>query len=487
MHCALLCRSLILTLFVVLAGAGRSAQAQDGDLLKYLPRSANALVVIDAESLLQSELAISQGWTDKQAMTYGQRPLVIPPEAKRVAVAAQLDSSNNLEQTWKLAVVQLKEPFPLNAIARREGGYIDQIADTAAVWTPSNTYFVGLTEDVIGMMFPANRQVLSRWTKFAQRNPLVELPDYLYRASAGVSAESQIVMALDLADVVQPHRVNEELSDSEVLAGDAAKIEAVGKVLSTIEGATLTIQVSDIAEGSIRIDFGSDVAPLGNLAKPLLLEFLDHLNAHVPDFESWSAELLGQTLVVSGKFSESGLRRVSSLVEVPTTKFSDLKDAEPAESGTDTYTQASQTYFHSVTALIDDLRQETTGSGKGHGLWFERYGRKIDGLPILNVDPELLDWGGVVASTFREMSIVDRSANVRAGTRKSQAYNRYTYGSGYGYYATRTTGPTESQKTAISRQEREGAQVSRFNNWKEVEDSTAAIRRRMTEKYGVEF
>ena len=481
-------RTRLLSVLLVCAtafAAARPLPGQDDELLKFIPRSANALVVIDAENLLKSELAQTAGWGDKRAAGYGHRPLLVPPEATRVVVAAQLDAADNLAQQWELAVVRLSESFPLKAIARTEGGYIDQISDTAAVWTPSNAYFVGLADDVIGMMYPANRQAVSRWANFSEKNRLVELSDYLYRATVGVTPESQVVMALDLTDVVQPHRVREGLSQSETLGGDAAKVEKIAELLGTIQGMTLTIQVDSEATGTIRVDFANDVDVLGRLAKPMLLEVLDSYGAYVSDLENWEAKLLGKRLVFSGKLSESGLRMIGSVLEMPSTKFSDLKDAEPAETGTDTYTEASVAYFQSVSGLITDLRQETNNSGKGHGAWFERYGRKIDALPILNVDDELLDWGATCASTFRSMSIVDRSANVRSGVRKSQVYTGYTYGGGYGNYSSSTY--TEKRRQTIQNEERGKAQMSRFNSWKEVEDSTAAIRRRMTEKYGVEF
>ena len=37
-------------------------------------------------------------------------------------------------------------------------------------------------------------------------------------------------------------------------------------------------------------------------------------------------------------------------------------------------------------------------------LWFEKTARKIDGLPILNVDEELLAFGGSLSKTLRQMA-----------------------------------------------------------------------------------
>jgi hypothetical protein len=115
----------------------------------------------------------------------------------------------------------------------------------------------------------------------------------------------------------------------------------------------------------------------------------------------------------------------------------------------------------------------------------ERYARKIDRLPILNVDDDLLAWGGSVAETLRGGGQDVRGAGLRTGVRKSSIYGAYQYNyDGYGYYGGQ---PTENAFGQINRQEGASARSSVYASWKEMEDSTAAMRRAMTKKYGVEF
>lgn len=386
--------------------------------------------------------------------------------------------------------MQLDQPVPLQTIALREGGYIDELADgVQAVWTPSETYFVQLNDNRLGAMYPANRQNVIRWVQSLQANRSLQLSDYLLQAAADLQSDTPIVMALDLQGVVQPHRVRVALEDSQAMAGQDASLDKVARLLVGLQGISLTVQVDKQATGTIRIDFAEDVGGLGRLAKPLFLEALQKFNAVIPDFESWQAELLGNRVVLSGPLSISGLRRIGSLLEPPSTKFSDLKDAAPAESGTDAYVQASQQYYRAVHTLIDDLRKTLGDTRDNHSLWMERFGRKIDALPILNVDPDLLAWGASVSETFRDMSVTNRSANVRAGTRKAYvntgaSYDGYGYGSG-GWYNDATG--SAKQKTQIERSEQGAARIQRFGSWKEVEDSEAQIRIAMTQKYNAEF
>jgi hypothetical protein len=153
------------------------------------------------------------------------------------------------------------------------------------------------------------------------------------------------------------------------------------------------------------------------------------------------------------------------------------------------YVKTSQGYYRSVTTLINDLRKtmEENRHRDYHALWMERYGRKIDGLPILNVDEELVAWGANIAETFRSTAIVQKSSGVRQGVRKSQTYGGYQYSSDeYGnYYNSYRSG--SSVKRQINREEQAQASAVRFENFKQIEDATADIRRKMTLKYGVEF
>ncbi|QDU36681.1 hypothetical protein Mal4_09690 [Maioricimonas rarisocia] len=453
------------------------------DLLTYIPASANAVVVIEAESLMNSEMAIRGGWKEKKEFAYGQRPLAVPAEANAIVVAAHLDPTDMLSVRWQLALTKLTEEFPVRAVARAEGGYVDEIAGMQVAWTPSNAYVFEVAPRTQGMVFPADRQAASRWIRTLDRRSGSQLSEYLASAAQLAGPQTQLVIAIDLTDVVQPHRVAEALEQSDTLNGKQDSVEQFAGILRGLKGLTLTASVKGRALGLLRVDFDQDVSALGTLGKPLLLEVLSDFGASLPDLENWTFNVDGQSIEMRGTFSESGLRRVGSLLELPSTKYSDLAEAEPSEPGTPDYARASQAYFRSVTTLIDDLRGTLKSHRDNHTLWFERYARKIDALPILNVDEELLEWGATVSSSFRGIGLAARTAGVRQGVRKSQTYGDYSYSSS-GYYSYR---PQSSRKTQVQREEQGRATLMRAGSWKEIEDSTAAIRRAMTKKYGVEF
>ncbi len=193
-------------------------------------------------------------------------------------------------------------------------------------------------------------------------------------------------------------------------------------------------------------------------------------------------------MILKGDLSDEGLRRILSIVEVPTTKFSSLKDVKPQPDQKDVVLESSRKYYTGISTMLDDLRGDVKKNRDNHSIYMERYARRIDRLPILNVDDELLAWGGSVAETLRGASLTSRSAYMSGGVRKASTYGAYgaydySYG-GSGYYGGQTTAGALNQATVEAGAVARSAQ---FGSWKEIEDSQAAIRKSMTKKYSVEF
>ena len=92
------------------------------------------------------------------------------------------------------------------------------------------------------------------------------------------------------------------------------------------------------------------------------------------------------------------MRRIFSVIDAPTTAIG-TSEQQPTNAGPDkssTKAYDSQTYFKSITRLLDDLRrQKPTAKTIGQvGLWLDKYARKIDRLSVLNVDDDLVQGVG---------------------------------------------------------------------------------------------
>lgn len=458
------------------------------ELTQRIPGGANALMVIDVTALESSPMAQTQGWTKKHEAAFVERPMMLPPEATRIVIGSQLNFANEMSAEWQVAAMNLIEPLSMRSIARAEGGYLDKIGGVDCAWVPSDAYFVSLEPKQLGVVFPANRQLVSRWTQNAAG---AISSGYLLVAAKRVDRTHQIVLAVDLKDVPQPHRLRERMQGFPALKTLASKLDVVEKLLLGVQGLTLRIAVGQSAKGSLQVDFSDSPAVLGTQAKPLLLEALDNFGAKLPGLEQWTAKTELKSIVLEGTFSTDALRRVFSLLELPSTKFSTLKGElsgatsessgpSPAAKGT-----ASKAYFKGVSVLIEDLRKTLGDTRDNHAVWMERYGRKVDAMPVLNVDQDLLAWGARVGETFRVMALAQRASGIKAGVRKSSVYGNYQYSEDQNGYSNFRS--NESVKGQIDSEENAQAKAVRFNSWKEIEDATATIRKEMTKRYQTEF
>jgi hypothetical protein len=269
-----------------------------------------------------------------------------------------------------------------------------------------------------------------------------------------------------------------------------------------IQGATLSVSLGTTAEGTLRVDFASDAKPFVNFARPMLFHALNNLGANIGEIEKWTTKIDGNSITATGRMSDTQLRRVFSLLEIPSTKFSSLKGEDVESPGSaDQIAKRSKTYFSAINTLIEDLRKTLEDTRDNHAVWMERYARKVDRLPLLHVDKDLLDWGANVGETFRVMALSTRSSGIKTGVRKSSVYGNYQLnyhntggvayrgynGVGYASSGYTTARKTSSIKNQIRTEERAKAKTVRYESWKLMEDATATIRRKMTERYQVEF
>ena len=82
--------------------------------------------------------------------------------------------------------------------------------------------------------------------------------------------------------------------------------------------------------------------------------------------------------------------------------------------------ETTQEYYKSINHLMADLK-----SRKGEertfgqvGVWFQNYAKKIDRLPILNVDEEMLQYGQYVADQLRNASMAIKGYGITSVSRR---------------------------------------------------------------------
>ncbi len=316
--------------------------------------------------------------------------------------------------------------------------------------------------------------------KFEKQAIVARLSPFLDRATNEIGRSTQIVVAMDLEDAFLPAIIKEHLKSSKVLP-EKTDLDQVSKVLASLKGFRFTASADEGINGILTIEFGESVAPLGNFAKPLLLETLTALGAEIEDFAKWDAVSVGTMVVLKGTLSSGSSSRILSLFDLPT-GIDDSTTTSTTQVETRRSPQsiavASKRYYQSVRTILDDLKAQKATSQGGMAVWYGRYARKLDQLPVLDVDPDLLSFSQQLGEALRRVS------SAYDGVSSASAY-RKTMGSGYSYYG--GTNVTAGDAARIRKQEDIYALKVSHDTWDDVENQFAAIRKTLTLKYGVEF
>lgn len=450
------------------------------EMLRRVPDNANALAVIDVKALDDSPLAKRQGWKDRrQALSDGTS--FLPKNVDRIVMASTIDLAS-MKNTWNLALVDLAVNATPDALIRDERGTRDQVGGREVIWTPRDAFLVLLKSRLLAQFTPANRQELARWLKVESQSAVPKLSSFLDRASGAVGRSGQMVVALNLEDALLPGAIREFLKTSTALP-PKADLDKISRVLAGIEGFRLAVSVEEDASGVLTVDFRESVTPLGESAKAILLEALAALGAEIEDLPKWTAVSSGTTVVMKGKLSPGAFTRILSLFDLP--NQADLAEGQgaataEAQRSPQSMAQATKRYYSSIATILGDLKAQKSTSQGGVALWYGRYARKIDQLPVLNVDPDLVKWGQELSEALRRVS------TAYDGVSAATAYRRTVSGSGYNYSGIGSN-VTSADASRIRKQEDIYALKVSKDTWAQIDNQFAALRKTLTQKYQVEF
>ncbi len=492
--------------------------AKFSGLVDRIPAHANTLILINVDQLHATPLAKEEGWREDHNRQFEAGFTMVPPESSRVVLASNTDLEF-FQPIWDAAIVEVDYDVSIPKFASKRGGTVDKIEGRDAAVLADDTYVVKFGPKLVGAMSPANRQLATRWLRFAYADSDKKVSPYLKEAiHYADNVGTPIIMAIDLDNALSPGAVRARLDSLESLKDIDVDVDKLVAGISSARGATLGVTVKERAYGKLKIDFGQEVPLDPEHAKALILEVLAHRGAMIDEMYEWTPEVNGKQISLEGPLYASGLRRLSSVLEPPEALQEARQQAAeqtPEEANESLVVVSSQHYFKSVVSLTDDLRDKSPSGGfktaGQKGMWYGKYAKKIDRLPMANVDTELLDFGSYVSSALRgaQQSMQSVGAQTRArevNVRVPEQYvnsawtgNRWgrygAYGGGgwYGGYTTEYYTPQEERNmqqrelTTIRTEERVRGYGEANNIMVEVDNATADIRRRMTEKYQVDF
>lgn len=477
------------------------AKAQFGrfGLTARVPNDANAIMLLNLESIWQTPAAKSGNWRKNQENAASAGLTFLPPTATHFVLASKMDLEL-MYPIWEVALADLTYEPSMPKIAARRGGSIDNIAGMNAAVLADDSYVVQLGKVKLGAMRPANRQVVSNWLRSTATTKGHHLSPYLQKAVNYADHSTPIVLAVDLSDALSMSRVRKKLESFKAVEGKDVDLDELAKVLASVKGITLGLNVKDHVSGALVIEFGEDTGILKGLAKPIVLEALANQSAMIDEFNDWKEIVEEGRVRIGGRLYASGLKRIMSLLDAP----GGMQHMSPdSQSGSESEQESlalltSQQYYKSVSNLIEDLQNKEGKKNAGQvGIWWGKYAKKIDNLPMVNVDKELLDYGAFVSSSLRDGESVLRSVGGRARVRELDDTASYSYDTNYrGYYGNYYAGMGDVNANArvqaqdrarIRTEERVSGAKSARDIMQDIDAATAMVRRKMIEKYNVEF
>jgi hypothetical protein len=403
------------------------------------------------------------------------------------------------------------QPLSQDDIIKQRRGIPDTVEKLPAVALSNNVYLVQFTPTTLGAMGPGNRQAVVRWVREIQSPSRRALSPYLEKAASySDDAGTEIIMAIDLDGVFAWERVAKYAAKKEKLLQEAnADVRTLTKLLADIQGVRVGIRIGERPAGKVTVDFSQKVTLPAPLAKRLLLTGLADVGLRISDLDEWNVTVKDTTLSLDGTLSLPGLRRLLSLVDSPAASESGAAASSSADPKS-VMLEATLAHYKSVTSLVKDLKEsmQDLSSLANSVVYFDKYAKKIENLPILNADEEMLAFSAWVARQVRDAAGAVRTMGIRSGEREAHTFGTLgptavaAYGAGaygpYGGYGgawgvqyvydpmSEVKGTAAARR--VVRSEEKAIMASDVHTIRDqLLRANADIRRRMTAKYQVEF
>lgn len=377
------------------------AQAQVDDLIRHVPETANAVVLVDADAMFSSQIAKAENWQAHRADNFAAGISSIPPLAKRLVIAADLDP-HTMRAKWEVAVAKADTSRKsMSDYAKQVGGSLDQLGPVQAVRLPDDSFLLQFPDGSFGAMAPGDRQKASYWINRPNRG----LSPYLTEALADIDSKAHIVMAFDLTSAFSAEDLQRGMEEFDAVKKSQIKLADLTKLMATVQGVTLEISFQDKTYGFMAFDFGADAAMVSPIAKPLMLEILGAYGVTVEEAADWKPAVQGRRMSLTGTLTDHGLMRISSLIHLPTPALHQAASATPNSDQKKSPVELTQKYLASVTMLLDNLghKKHTMKTMGQLAQWCDSYSQKVSHLPRLGVDPEMLAYGKYVSTQLHNV------------------------------------------------------------------------------------
>jgi hypothetical protein len=482
------------------------------ELAAKLPSDANVVMAADIQGLFRTKLGVDRHWADKVANDFRSGMITTCPTTLRVLVGESFDYAT-LQPRWRVKVNQLSKDVTPQRVSQKFGGSVDTVAGLPVVVCPRDHLFVNYSPTLVGEINGMQRQELSRVLRTTSRSTGVTLSPYLAGLLGAVGDSAQVVMGFDLEDVFHSSGLQSKLASCKTLKDLKIDMDQLGKTLEGLRGAQMRMKVDADIRGELRLDFTGSAEPLRGVGKGLILEVLEHIGAEISDLSSWDTAVEGNSFVMRGTLAPASARLILSPVENRASHqaYLDSQMGDGQQTATlDAQGIANVEYYRSLRSLLADIEpgpNTKANSTDRRTFYYRQYADKIDSLPILNVDPKLIQFGQNVSTTLRNLSRFSQSTkyayeNAQAQYRQDFATNTYGgyYGGYNGYYGGYYNGGwaysayTPSAVNVDNFMEvrnmmaatAQTSQAAREQTWANIQRAMQTVRQQLVEKYKTE-
>jgi hypothetical protein len=481
--------------------------AEFAQLAAHLPPGANAIVVVNAEKMFASPLAQREGWQQKFADAFEATPFILPPSAQRAVIGARINRQS-LQPEWQAAAMELSVDPELTEVAKNRGGELKQLTSGSAVLLPGKIWVAKFASHVFGLLTPANEDMASRWLAQSAAPLPDNLAPYLRESlSYADTAGTEVILALDLKGALREENVRNAVAASAVLK--SIPPDQATSILSSVQGVKFGVRVADAMTGRLQIDFAENAAPLGPVAKPLILAMVGRAGAMLDEFPAWTAEVEGNHLALTGDLTNDGMQRIFSLLELDAAVVHAPTPYDPPPTPKEAMAKATRRYFKAVSKYVESSQRLSRADSVGQAImWLENFARRVQNLPTKNVDPDVIEYGKYVAQTFQSVTDLAYGVEQKLDELAVQEQNVTNYNIGllptantvnYGGYRMREYVPygyaqIDPQAAKAAQQQRQRTEDEIYQANQQAADTLTklaadheTVRKNLNDRYGPKF
>ncbi|MCP4080741.1 MAG: hypothetical protein GY819_08360 [Planctomycetaceae bacterium] len=418
------------------------AQQAVTELAKKFPGYVNAVMSVNAKKIRGSALAKEKGWTDSYEGKVSSGLIFVPDTADEVLMGSAMDFQTFHARTTAMLIEVPNKP-DIELIRKATNGKIDTMLGMKVVETNDDHYVAVLDDDTVAAYRPAIRTDFLPWLSDLKKGNTMDVRPYLAEGLAYSDMGTEVIIAFDLKHVISREKIYDDIKGSKEIEDAGLDPKVVSGIIASIRGVTLGVTVTDHITGAVKIDFEEDVTSLKTLHGGIAKGVLERIGLHVDDFDNWEPKkTTPKQLQMLGRLSESSFRRLMAIVDAAPSNSMAMSSAgsSSAPASNDPAT-ININYFDAVDNLVQEVKPKLNAGNAytRNAKWLRKFAEKIDLLPVMNVDADVVDFGVYAASMLRDASqyMIDTNSETKtkiqgliaSGARSGGGVG---YGGGYG-------------------------------------------------------